>query len=190
MSLLSLPKMIISDSDGWTDLVRLHPSAAKMYLLYVVPMSLIPPAMIYYSGMKYGGLLVLDMTGDQLLIIASIFLLAELIMVPFMGWIIQRLGEVIDMHPDYHDAFMLAAVAPTPLWLAPVFLFIPSLMLNLCIMALALVASAALIFHGVHAVFRLEDKGQSFLMAGSVYAAGLVAWVFLMVLTLVTWNYV
>lgn len=190
MSLMSLPKMVFSDSEGWTDLMRIHPSVEKMYVYYVMPMSMIPPAMIYYSGMKYGGLLVLEMTGDQLMIIAGIFLLAELVMVPFMGWLIQRLGEVVEMNPSYQDAFMLAAVAPTPLWLAPVFLFIPSLMLNLFIAAMALLASAALIFHGAHAVFKMEEKGHTLLMAGSIYAAGLVAWVFLMVLTLVVWNYV
>lgn len=190
MSLLSLPKMMFSYTEGWKDLVRIHPSVAKLFTLFVVPMSLIPPAMIYYAATRYSDVIMLRMTDAQLQFIALVFFAAEMVMVPLMGWVIQRLGEVVDIQPDYRDAFTLAAVAPTPLWLAPLFLFVPSVMVNVVVTAFALLASAGLIYHGVYPVFKLEDEGKSFLMAGSIFAAGLVAWVSLMVLTLVVWGYV
>lgn len=49
MTLHDLPKMFYSYSEGWPELVRIHPSVAKLFSLYVMPMSLIPPAMFVYS---------------------------------------------------------------------------------------------------------------------------------------------
>jgi hypothetical protein len=54
MNILALPKMIFSYTEGWDDLVRMRPTVAKVFALYVVPMSLIPPLMIFYAGTKYG----------------------------------------------------------------------------------------------------------------------------------------
>ena len=68
---------------------------------------------------------------------------------------------------------IIAAVVPTPLWLAPLALFIPNLYFSMVVMLFALGASAALIYQGVDRVFGLEDEGKTMLVAGSVFAAGL-----------------
>lgn len=189
MRLLALPKMIFSDDAGWKDLVELHPSVAKMFFFYVVPMSLLPPAMVYYVGMRYGGTMLPHLGAKEFLLIAIVFYVAELVTVPAVALVIQRLGDVVAVRPAYEDAFIFAAVAPTPLWLAPVCLFIPSILINALVGALAMLGAWGLIYHGAYRVFKLEDKGQSLLLAGSVLAVGLVAWVSLMVLTLLVWGY-
>ena len=124
----------------------------------------------------------------QALFIALVFFITELVMVPIMGRVVQSIGNVADAHPPYHDAFDLAAVVPTPLWLAPLALFIPNLYFSMVVMLFALGASAALIYQGVDRVFGLEDEGKTMLVAGSVFAAGLVAWVSMMGLAFVTWG--
>lgn len=189
MNPLSMVKMVFSNYEGWRDVVQIHPSVGKLFVLFVIPMSLIPPAMIYYAGTAYGSAVLSDLTANRLQFIAALFYVAELVAVPIMALVVQQLGEVIGIRPSYQDAFTLAAIAPAPLWLAPLFLFIPSLALNVIVTALALMACALLIYHGVYLVFKLEDEGKSLLMAGSIYAAGLVAWVSLMVLTLLIWGY-
>ena len=77
---------------------------------------------------------------------------------------------------------------PTPLWLAPLALFVPNLYFAMVVMLFALGASAALIYQGVDRVFDLTDEGKTLLVAGSVFAAGLVAWVSMMGLAFVTWG--
>jgi len=109
-------------------------------------------------------------------------------MVPVMGRVLQMIGQVADANPSYRDTFTLAAVVPTPLWLAPVALFVPSLAFNILVMLLALACAAALIFQGVDRTYDLRDEGHSLLLAGSVFAAGLVAWVIMLVLAFVTWG--
>jgi MFS family permease len=125
MNILALPKMIFSYTEGWDDLVRMRPTVAKMFALFVLPMSLIPPLMIFYAGSKYGAEALPHMSSQDLQLIMAIFFLAEIVAVPIVALLIQRLGEVVEIRPSYQDAFLLAAVAPTPLWLAALVLFIP-----------------------------------------------------------------
>lgn len=185
MTLHDLPKMLYSYSEGWPELMRIHPSVARMFALYVMPMSLIPPAMFVYSISVNPGTvfpeLVPHMTGFEALVIAIAFYLAQLAMVPLMASIIQQMGDVVGVKPDYHDAFVLAAVAPTPLWLAALALFVPSLWVSGVVLAVAWVASAALIYHGVLPLFRIDDKSKARLMGSFVLMAGVIGWIALMV---------
>ena len=188
MNPMMFPKMLTSHAEGWDWLMRIHPSVARMYLAYVVPMSIIPPAMLFYASRTYTDIPMLQISADKALFIAAVFFITELIMVPIMGRVVQSIGNVADAHPPYHDAFALAAVVPTPLWLAPLALFVPNLYFAMVVMLFALGASAALIYQGVDRVFDLEDEGKTLLVAGSVFAAGLVAWVSMMGLAFVTWG--
>ena len=188
MNPMMFPKMLTSHAEGWDWLMRIHPSVARMYLAYVVPMSLIPPAMLFYASRTYTDIPLLQISADKALFIAIVFFVTELVMVPIMGRVVQSIGNVADAHPPYHDAFALAAVVPTPLWLAPLALFVPNLYFAMVVMLFALGASAALIYQGVDRVFDLTDEGKTLLVAGSVFAAGLVAWVSMMGLAFVTWG--
>jgi hypothetical protein len=161
-----------------------------MYLFYVVPMSLIPSAMLLYALSTYGGVLSDRISTDKALVLAAGFYILELVVVPVMARVVQRIGEVADARPDYRDAFVFAAVIPTPLWLASLFLFAPSLTVAGLAMALGLFGSGLLIYEGAFRIFQVEDEGHSILLAGSVLAAGLVAWVAMMVLAFVSWSWV
>lgn len=180
--------LFAAPSQGWNNLVQSKPSIHKLYLLHVIPFSLIPPLMGYLAASKYGGEFIPAMPSSKLMLIAAIFFLVELVVVPMMAVVVRQLGEVAEVHPSYHDAFTLAAVAPTPLWLAPVFLLVPSVLLNLAVVSLAMMAAAGFIYYGIPAVFGLKEEGHAMLMFGAVLIAGVVAWGFLMVSTLVVWG--
>jgi hypothetical protein len=188
MNPMMFPRMLTSHGEGWDWLKRIHPSVAKLYFLYVIPMSLIPPAMLLYAWRTYGGPPRPEITVGEAWVLAVVFFTAELVMVPIMGRVLQMIGQVVDASPSYQDAFTLAAVVPTPLWLAPVALFVPSLVFNILMMLLALACAAVLIFQGVDRTYDLNDEGHSLLLGGSVCAAGLVAWVIMLVLAFVTWG--
>jgi len=188
MNPMMFPRMLMSHGEGWDWLKRIHPSVAKLYFLYVIPLSLIPPAMLLYAWHTYGGPPLPEITLGEAWFLSAVFFVAELAMVPIMGRVLQMIGQVADASPSYQDAFTLAAVVPTPLWLAPVALFVPSLVFNILIMLLALGCSAVLIFQGVDRAYDLNDEGRSLLLGGSVFAAGLVAWVIMLVLAFVTWG--
>lgn len=185
MNTHNLPKMLVSYSEGWQDLLQVHPTVSRTMVTYVIPMSLLPPAMFLFSMLVTPGAvfpsLMPQVTAMEALGVATAFFLVELAMVALMASIIQQMGDVVDIKPAYEDAFLLAAIAPTPLWLSALALFVPFVWFNAAVVALAWVASAALIYHGVAPLFRLEDRGKSRLMGSFILMAGVIAWLALLV---------
>jgi hypothetical protein len=191
MNMTMIPKMLTSHDEGWAWLMKVHPSVFRMFALYALPMSLIPPAMLLYAIDTYGGMVMGgSVSMAQAQILAAVFFVAELIVLPVVAAVIQRLGAVVEAQAAYHDAYALAAVVPTPLWLSSLVLFVPSLTVIALVTAAALFVCALLIYEGCCSVFRLDDEGKTRLLAGSVLAAGLVAWVILMGITFVSWAWV
>ncbi len=178
---------------GWDTLSRSHLSVAQMFVLFALPLSLVPPAMIYYAGITYGGHMLPALSRGQLEVISVLFFLAELVMTFVVAFIIQWLTEWVGEKCAFADCYKLAVVAPIPLWLAPLFLFIPSFTINLTLASLALIASGMLVFYGVPSILRIEEEkveGTTVLLAGSILAVGLVAWAAMMYLTLLSWSFI
>lgn len=174
---------------GWNAFASRHMPVVELFLFYTVPLSVLPPAMIYYAGITYGGHLLPALSIAQLENIGIVFYLTELAMTFVIAYFIQRLGEWVGIEPAFEDAYKLAIVVPAPLWVAPLFLFIPSFTLNLTTGAAALILSGMLIFYGTAPVLKIEDKGRAILLSGSILAAGMVAWAAMMYLTLLFWGY-
>jgi hypothetical protein len=145
--------------------------------------------MLLYGAITYGGTATGNLSLRGAWTLVGAFLVAELVAVPVMAAVIQRIGDLVDARPAYHDAYAFAAVVPTPLWLSSLALFIPSLMASALAMALALFASGMLIFEGSQRVFNQTDEGHSLLLSGAVLAAGLVAWVLMMGSAFVAWGW-
>jgi len=185
MSLLNLFWLFFVPTKGWRHLMQAKYSMHRLYLLHVVPLSLIPPLFIYFAAGNYAGDLLPVLSKAQLFLVAVILFIVELVAVPLMGLILRQLAEVADSHPNYHDAFTLAAVAPTPLWLVPIVFLIPDMLVNLFALTMALMATVGFIYYGIPAVFRIKERGHAMLLFGAVLTAGVIAWVFLMVATLV-----
>ena len=188
MTQLHLPHM--PHFEGWYTLTHSHISVLKLFFLYALPLSIIPPMMIHYAGVTYGGQLLPTLTEMQLQTIGVAFFLTELVMTFVIAFMVQRLGSVVGIKPAFEDAYKLAVVVPTSLWLAPLFLFIPSFMLNLTIGAAAMMFSGVLIFYCVPAILRVEEEGHAMLLSGSILAAGMVVWAAMMYLTLLSWSFV
>jgi hypothetical protein len=190
MNLMMFPRMLVSHDEGWTWLMTVHPAVVKMFFFYVVPMSLLPAAMLLYAADAYVGQAILgNLTMDEAWMLAALFFIAELLMVPLMAAAIQKIGMIVNEAPDFHDAFAFAAVAPTPLWLSSLALFVPNLAVNGLATITALLLSGLMIYEGSYRFFRLEDESKTMLLAGSILAAGLVAWACLMGLAFVSWGW-
>jgi hypothetical protein len=172
----------------WDTFTHSHMSVLKLFLRYTVPMSILPPAMIYYAGVTYGGEMLPALSATQLVSIGILFYIVELAMTFAVAYVIQQLGEWVQIKPAFEDSYKLAVVVPTPLWLAPLFLFIPSFMLNLTAGAAALILSGMLIYYSVPPILKVEEKGHAILLSGCILAAGMVAWALMMYLTLLFWS--
>lgn len=184
MSLSQMPKMILSFHEGWDELIRIHPSIARMFAMVVLPLSLLPPVMIYYAGSNYGDVFAAGVSSGQWHTSAAIFFLAELLTVPVIAWLIHLVSRANDVAADYHECFTLAAIAPIPLWLSSLVLFIPNLIVGVAVGGLALLCSLGLTYRGVYALLRMHDDINALQMATVITGAGLLAWLLLMQIVL------
>lgn len=180
MSLINLPRMFLSENEGWPDIVRIHPSVTKLLLFFVMPMSVIPPLMYAYAQLVYPGvvtpLVEPPLTVRELAVVGAAFFIIEVAMVALMATYIQVLGESAGVRPPYAEAYTLAAIAPTPLWLAALALFIPSAWVNALIVCAAWVGAAALIRHGVRPLFKMDDEAKAHRLANTITLTGVVVW--------------
>ena len=185
MNVLQMPRMIFSFSEGWDDLIRIHPPIARLFALVVLPLSLLPPAMIYYAGGNYGDVFVPGITSAQWHAAAGIFFLAELLTVSIMAWLIHLVSTVNNAATDYHACFTLAAIAPVPLWLSSLTLFVPNLFFGVVVGGLGLLCSVGLIYRGVYALFCMREDIKALQMATVIAGAGLLMWLLLMQIVLI-----
>src|SRR5512139_847496 len=185
MSILHVHKLFLSSQQGWDELARTPPSALRLFLLLVLPFSLVPPLMLEYAGHHLGAVLFPGTSAQAWSTTALVFLLAELATVPLMAWAIRAVANSKRIASDYRDAFTLAAIAAVPLWLSSLVLFSGEIVLILAVLALGVAGSVALIFRGVESVLKVEDSLVAFDVAYTVTALGLVAWVVLVMLGLV-----
>jgi hypothetical protein len=185
MTLMTLPRMFVSEAGGWKDLVRIHPSVAKLSLFLVIPMALIPPLMHAFAQAAYPDSIFPSaqppLSAYEATLVGGFFFLIELLTVALMTAYIRQVGDLTASRPYSYEAFTLAAVAPIPLWLSSLALFIPSLWVNLIIVAIAWIGSTALIRHGVRPLFRVDDQAKARSMATIIIVAGISAWVALIV---------
>lgn len=185
MNLIQMPKMVFSFHDGWDEMIRIHPSITRMFAMVVLPLSLLPPAMIVYAAGRYGDVFAPGVSIQQWHTAAGIFFVAQLLTVPAMAWLIHLIvTKTYDVRAEYHECFTLAAIAPIPLWLSSLALFVPSLPVNVVIGVVALFGSTGLIYHGVYALFHMRENLQAFQMATVIAGTGLFVWLVLMQIVL------
>ena len=187
MSFAHFPAMLVSETEGWSDIERSHPHARALFLGLVIPLSIIPPAMYAFAEKAYPGavfpLSIPALTGGELLINGIVLFAVQLIMVSFMAMLIQRMVIGQDHDPGFESAYTLAAIAPVPLWLSSLALFVPSLVFNLLVVTAAWVASAALIRHGVRPLLKVNDAGKIHYISNLVTVTGVMAWFGLMIIS-------
>lgn len=185
MSVLQLHKLFLDAPDAWLELSRTRPSARKLFLMLVLPVSLIPPLMLEYAGRHIGLLLFPAAPAQAWTVAALAFLLAELATVSLMVWAIKSVAESKGIASDYEDAFLLAVIALVPMWLSSLVLFSEQLPLVVITLALGVASWALLVFRGVKSVLKIEESLIAVDIAYTVTVLGLITWVVVIMLGLV-----
>ncbi|MFC6672455.1 Yip1 family protein [Marinobacterium aestuariivivens] len=182
MTVFDIPRMFVSSHGGWDELERVHPSVIKLFLLLVLPFSLVPPAMIEYAGLHYGSRFFPGAEAGSWAVSAAVFFVAELVTVPLMAWAIKSNGETRKVRIPYHDAFTIAAVAAIPLWVSALGLFVPNLAFVVTLAMLGLIGAISLVYHGIEAVLHMHEELEVASLTFTTLAIGILAWAGLLVL--------
>jgi|SRR5690554_4881672 len=177
MNLSCLLLLPFTREGGWQQLRRQRPSLNALILRLVLPLSLLPPTMLYYAIHQHGNDLLPGLAERPWPLIAPALFSAELLTFLVMGWLIHGVVNAHRMRLTYQDAYLLAAMAPLPLWLSSLTLFAADMVFIVGGVLLAMLASCGLIYHGLQA---LCDREEHDIMAMSatytVMACGLMAW--------------
>lgn len=180
MNIALLPQLVFSSSRGWPELERSHPSMGRLFLLMVLPLSSLPPLLLHYAGINYGGAFFANASALPWDYLSLIFFLAELVTFAAMGWWIRECCRNRRVEISLHDAYMLAAIAPVPLWLSSLALLVPSLAFCVAAALAAMAVSAAIVYHGAYALAHTHDEIVAATIANETMAAGGLAWLLLL----------
>lgn len=188
MTPVTIFKLPFTRQAGWKSLQQRHIPIPVLAWCLVLPMSLLPPLLLYYAGTHYGDDFVAGFAGREWRFITTILFLAELLTFFLMGWLIHAVVNATrELSLDYHDAYLLAALAPLPLWSSAIVLLIPSLLLNALAVLVALGISCSLLYHGLQALCERNDNDVNTMSATyTIMAAGVLAWGVLMA---IVWAY-
>ena len=188
MNPLTVIRLPFTRQAGWKTLQQRKPSIPALAWGLVLPMSLLPPVLLYYAGTHYGDGFVMGFADREWRFITTILFLAELLTFFVMGWLIHAVvNGTRELSIDYHDAYLLAALAPLPLWSSAIVLLIPSLLLNTLAVLVALGISCSLVYHGLQALCERSDNDVNTMSAAyTIMAAGVLAWGLLMA---IVWAY-
>ena len=176
--LLSLP---FSANGVWRELKGMNLSIPFLAWVIVVPMSFLPPVLLYYAGTHYGDSFINGFADKEWRFITTILFLAELLTFFVMGWLIKAVLDGHQLKIEYPDAYLLAAIAPLPLWPSSLALLVPVLAASVIAVFAGMFLSCALIYQGVRSLCQRTDNDVVAMSATyTVMAASLTAWGILM----------
>ncbi|PHR94750.1 MAG: hypothetical protein COA80_12195 [Leeuwenhoekiella sp.] len=174
-------------NDGWLELKQKNLSIPFLAWVVVLPLSLLPPVLLYFAGVQYGDNFIPGFADKEWRFITTILFLAELLTFFIMGWLIHSVLNSDNMEIGYHDAYLLAAIAPIPLWLSSLALLVPVLAISVVSVLVGLCLSSLLIYQGIKSLCQRSDDDVVAMSATyTVMAASLLAWGVLMA---VVWAY-
>lgn len=184
MNLYALSRLPVSAEVGWPDLIRTHPGLLRIFAFVVLPLSLVPPLMLYWAGTQQPDMFPPDLRARPWAEVATVFFVAELLSVAAMGWLIRRIaiGHGLELH--YHDSYLLASITPVPMWLSALGLLVPTLLFAAAVAAAGLVMSCAILYHGIQAYCRTREDVAAAGLVRTVLGLGFAAWCALLVIAL------
>lgn len=176
MKIATLSRMPFSTQAGWPEIAQLDSQVIRVFLSLVVPLSILPPAMIYLAGNHYSDAFIQGASSRSWGSVAALFFLGEIASVSLMGWLIRQAAQHWHGSISYRSAYLLAAIAPIPLWLSSLGLLLPDLALNVAVSFAALCLSCALVYQGVRALCAVKEDIEAATITQVVFGAGMMVW--------------
>ncbi|HSH72309.1 MAG TPA: Yip1 family protein [Methylophilaceae bacterium] len=177
-----------SKSSGASQAVK--PEVSQTLFWYVIPLALITPIMLSLVIRQYPDVFQDRLPGDRLYIVSLAVFFMQVVSVPLMAWTVKNLAEMVDIKPDFRDAFLVTAIAATPVMVVSLGYVVPSFTFNLVMHGIAAVAAAALIYLGLKNVFDLQRRGARIMLTLTVVATASLGFGIVLIATLMFWGQV
>lgn len=179
MNFFNLTKMPFSFHGGWDTVITVHPSVIRTFFLLVLPFSFIPPATLLYAGSDHVSMFSLSIGDGRWKEVALVFFIAELLTVPFMGWLIKNIAAEHKLSVDFKDTFLLASITAVPMWISGLCLAASDIWVMIVIGVAGLMIAASLLYHGVYAILKMKDEFEAQSLSYQAFSVGAIVWVML-----------
>lgn len=178
MRALTFLKLPFNHREGWKELQASSPSIPLLAWLVVLPMSLLPPILLYYAGTHYGDTFMTGFADREWRFITTIIFLAEIVSFFVIGWVIYAVvNGTEELSISYQDAYLLAGLTPLPLFASSLALLVPNLLFNVVVILSALGISCSLIYHGLQALCTHQEVDVATISATyTIMAASALGW--------------
>lgn len=180
MKLTALSSLPFAATPGWSEIEQTHPRLLPLFAGIILPLSLLPPVMLYLKGAAFFGQWLPAAAGKDWVVLGTAFFLTEMVTLIIMGWFIRAAAEMDELSITDHDAYLLASLAPIPLWLSSLGLLVPSLMFNAGLSVMAFALSCGIIYNGIAGLCHTREQVVAASVVHAVISAGLMAWVMLL----------
>jgi hypothetical protein len=166
---------------AWFVFDKTHPSLYRIFFALVLPLSLLPPIMLYYAGTYHGDAFAPGLSDRNWAPISLLFLVAEMVTIAAMGPLIQWIAWLNAAKANLQNAYLLAFVAPLPLWLSSLGLIVPNFFFTSALAVAAMVMACFIIYHGVATLLQISEDVVAGSIAYGIMACGMVAWALLLI---------
>lgn len=174
MNLYTLAALPLSAERGWPELLRTRPAGWRLFLQIVLPVALLPPVVLYLAG-TVGPSDIRDGShpwGELSLLV----LLAEFASVAVAGQLFRHIAGAYSMVLGPHEARLLAALAPLPLWGSAAGFALPGMAAPAAVLLTGLGLSCGIAYHGLVAMCRPREAFVAAAVVQVAAGAGLAAW--------------
>jgi len=186
MNILQSWQQVLKNDQAAPSLSR--PEVTQTLMWYVVPLALITPIMLSIALRQHPEVFQDRLPGDRLYIVSVAVFVMQLVSVPVMAWLVQNLATMVDIQPDFKDAFLVTSIAATPLFAVSLFYLVPSITFNLLMHAIAALLATGLIYLGIKNVFNLKRVGARVMLTVSVAASASLGFGVVLIATLMFWG--
>lgn len=179
MNLLLLSTLPFSAAHTWSKLSPRRPALSRVLAFTVLPLALLPPVMLYLAGSLHSTMFPPELARSSWASIAAVFFLAEILTLLALGWLIKQVARSNGLPLDDHAAFLIAALAPIPLWLSSLGLLVPNLLFTVTLAAFALALSCRAVYHGIVELGGAREPVTAAWITQIAVGGALIPWVLL-----------
>ncbi|HVJ31003.1 MAG TPA: Yip1 family protein [Gammaproteobacteria bacterium] len=191
LSVLQLGKVLLRPSEVFAEIAARPPSSSGVFFGFALWLGLAPPVFAYVGTMAFGwrlGVEPLFLTAPTAAAIAAAYF--ALLLVGFLsaGFVAHWMASTYSADASFGRSFALIALVGAPLTVGSVVHLFPHALINVLVLVPMLIWSMYLLYRGLPIVLK-TDPAHGMLMASSLVAYLLVAWVTLLGITVVLWSH-
>lgn len=190
-SILQLDRVLIRPTALFTELARHSPSAFDAFFRFALWLALCPPVFAYIGAVNFGwrlGVEPIELPARVVLAISAAYFVVLLVGILSSALISRWMSSTYGAVEQLGAHIGLIAIVGAPLAVGSVMHLYPQAFYNVLVLVPILIWSMYLLYRGLPIVLRTTPE-RGMLMASALIAYLLVAWVSLLCLMVVLWNY-